>query len=440
MIGLLSAWVLSIGPAGAAIDLRVESRPGTDPIEAFVRVAGGSGSVTGLTSADFAVTLDGAPLNTFTFGLPPDQDPTQKVSIVFIIATASSAVRDTVTEFISQMAVGDHAAIIKFKTGFRSVDPDIRPPATAVLQPFTAVDGSDGTNTLIDFAANSSFEGGAMFLWTISLAVGQFVTPPMTLPNGPKAIVVVGMGRSWRSQSDVVAHANANGIPIFTVNSRDISADATATALMKSLAEDTGGHYFAAQTGEEITEAFVSLAGLLNNAYRLTIPNIAVTDCNPHMLEVTAQGQSESAAFTRCDTTPENFDFADQTGVARGAVVVSDAVTITGIESPVAITVTGGEYSIGCGSTFTAIPGIILPEAEVCVRHTAASDFSSSPGPTSLIVGGVSGSFWSTTLDPPPPPPIGGSGGGSGGGGGATGVVELLLALGALLARRRRRL
>ncbi|MFZ2508186.1 MAG: hypothetical protein WAW79_06925 [Steroidobacteraceae bacterium] len=441
MIGLLSVAILLTGPARADIDLRVESRPMAGPIEAFVRVTDGSGSVTGLTAADFAVTLDVVPLNMSTFGLPPDQDPTQKLSIIFIIASASSVARDTVTDFINQMTVGDHAAIIKFRTN-RSADPSIPPPASPVLQPFTLVDGGAGTNTLISFAANTAFAGRVMAGWAISAAVGQFVTPPVTLPNGPKAIVLIGnVHGGYGTHSDAMALANANGIPIFTLSTGDISADAAATAVMMSLAEDTGGHYFPARTREEITEAFTSLAGLLNNAYQLTIPNIAVTDCNPHMLEVTAQGQSESAAFTRCDSTPDDFDFAGQSGVALGAVVVSDSVTITGIESPVSLTVIGGEYSIGCGLSFTSAPGVILPNEQVCVRHIASADPETSTR-TLLIVGGVSSSFWSSTSGALPPPPVSlppPATGGSGGGGGATGVIELLLSLGALFAQRRRR-
>ena len=448
-IGLFSLAVLLADPARAAIDLRVESRPRTDPIEAFVRVTDGGGSVTGLTRADFAVTLDGAPLNTFTLGLPPDQDPTQKVSVVFIISSWWSAARDAVRDFINQMAVGDQAAIIKFHST-RGVDPNIRSPAYPVLQPFTSVDGGAGTNALISFAADPcniyQCFGRVFFEWqsAIHRAVDQFVTPPATLPDGPKAIVLIGdLYGGTGPYSDAMAEANAIGIPIFTVSTSDVSADAAATALMTSLAEDTGGHYFPSRTDKAFTAAFVSLAGLLNNAYLLAIPSTAVTDCNLHMLEVRSRGQSASFAFTRCDSTPDDFHFTAREETAPGAVVVSETATITGIESPVSISVTGGEYSIGCGATFTSARGFILPDAGVCVRHRASSDPATGTA-TVLIIGGVSSSFWSTTSaapppPPPPPPPSGGGGsGGSGGGGGATGVIELLLSLGALFARRRR--
>jgi hypothetical protein len=91
------------------------------------------------------------------------------------------------------------------------------------------------------------------------------------------------------------------------------------------------------------------------------------------------------------------------------------------------ISVTGGEYSIGCTSSFTSAPGLIEFEEDVCVRHTAAAGFNASAGPTVLVVGGVASSFSSTTH---PEPRTGG------GGGGATGWLELLLSLALLSARR----
>jgi hypothetical protein len=452
-IGLLSVAVLSVGPARADIDLRVEAHPRTDPIEAFVRVTDGGGSITGLTSADFAVTLDGAPLSTFTFGLPPDQDPTQQVSVVFVIAhtlfwgPAASPIRDAVTDFISQMSVGDYAAVIRFRPN------NDDPLSVPLLQSFTRIDGGTGNSTLTDFVTtwyHSIYRTSAMSLFNaLTLAVDQFASYAGALPDGPKAIILIGTGADYGSretQSDVVAHANANRIPIFTIEIGGLitvadTAGPGRTARMASLAADTGANYFAAPDATSIAEAYGTLAGLLGNAYRLAIPPTAVTDCNSHMLEVTSRGQSASFAFTRCDSTPDQFDFADREGVAPRAVVVSNTVTITGIDGPVDITVTGGEYSIGCGSTFTSAPNFILPDDEVCVRHTASAEPNMSTE-TLLIVGGVPSSFWSSTSaapppPPPPPPPVDDRAGG-GGGGGATGVFELLLALGALFARRRR--
>ena len=47
------------GAAGADVSLRVEGRPSTGPIEAFVRVTDNGNPVTGLTASDFTVKIDG---------------------------------------------------------------------------------------------------------------------------------------------------------------------------------------------------------------------------------------------------------------------------------------------------------------------------------------------------------------------------------------------
>ncbi len=174
------------------------------------------------------------------------------------------------------------------------------------------------------------------------------------------------------------------------------------------------------------------MASLLNDAYRLALPQATVSDCDPHVLEVTvsglgAQDQSASIPFTRCDTTPELFGFESSDGATPGSVVISNAVPITGIESPVAVAVYDGEYSIGCGATFTAVPGFIAPETNICVRHTASQSSLASVS-TLLIVGGVSSGFSSTTSNAPPPPPPPQSGGGS------AGLLELLVGLLAVFA------
>ncbi len=96
------------------------------------------------------------------------------------------------------------------------------------------------------------------------------------------------------------------------------------------------------------------------------------------------------------DTTPDPFSFTPQTGVALGATVTSNAITPTGYNATAPVSVTNGQYSIGCTSNFTAAAGVIGPGSSVCVRHVA----SSSPGgtvTTTLTIGGVSGGFSSTT-------------------------------------------
>jgi len=101
------------------------------------------------------------------------------------------------------------------------------------------------------------------------------------------------------------------------------------------------------------------------------------------------------------DTTPDPFSFTDQTGVAVSTPVVSGPVTITGINGAAPVSVTGGEYSVGCSGLFTDAPGSVGPAQTVCVRHLSAAGFLTATV-TTLSVGGVTGTFSSTTAAPPP--------------------------------------
>lgn len=96
------------------------------------------------------------------------------------------------------------------------------------------------------------------------------------------------------------------------------------------------------------------------------------------------------------DTTPEPFTFVDQVDVFAGMPVVSAPVIISGIDTATNVTVSGGEYSVGCTGTWTSGNGMIANGQAVCVRHSA-SLASLATTYTTLTVGGVFDTFSSTT-------------------------------------------
>lgn len=422
-------------PALADVEVRIQSRPPDEPIKAFLTVTDDNGQPVGqLDAGDFEASIDGSLNGNFALSLPPFLDPSQHLSVIFAIDYSSSVqlffdedIQAGITVFVNNMTPGDRAGIVKFNDT----------QGANVVQPFVEIDGGANTTLFLQSLADPYDGVGTNLLDALDVAANEFADKAQLLPPGPKAVILITDGddnSSVLSQSDVVEKLHAQGIAVFTVSVGDISEDVAAVALMTSLAQETGGAYFEAPGPEEIDAAYATITALLNNSYILTWPADTLTDCTPHMLEVTVMvdgaPQVASIEFVRCDKTPDDFHFADATGVEPGEFAVSNTVTITGIDTPTEISVTGGEYSIGCTNNFTSAPGLIDFEDEVCVRHTAASGFNASAGPTVLVVGGVSSSFSSTTHSPPPSR-------GGGGGGGATGVLELLLGLAALLARRR---
>ncbi len=434
---ILSATVLA-GPASAAVQVRVEARPAADPIQAFVRVTDSGGvPVTGLTSADFTIAVDGVnvPLQASDLTLPPSEDPNQRVSVVFVMDYTSSVTTEflvpmqtAVIDFINAMNVGDFAAVVKFNNT----------TGANVVAAFTEIDGVGGANNqALEDAVLADYPGdGSNILDAINVGVEQFAAA--TLPAGPKAVIVVTDGidsHSTTTADDVIESANDSSIPIFSIGIGE--PDQEALDLMGLLATDTGGQFIPAPTEQEIADAYASVSALLTSEYLITIPNASlpapITDCAEHDLGVTVTGQTTvTEEFTRrtCNTTPDAFTFTPATNVDVGEPVTSNIVTITGIEAPAHISVIQGTYSIGCTATFTNDPGTIADGETVCLRQTSAN-LPSTSRTTTLTIGGFAATFTTTTR-------ADSGGGGGGGGGGATGLLELLLAMGALFMVRRR--
>ena len=97
------------------------------------------------------------------------------------------------------------------------------------------------------------------------------------------------------------------------------------------------------------------------------------------------------------DKTPDPFSFTPVTNAPLSTVETSNTVTISGINLPVDISVTGGSYSIGCGGTFTAASGTISNGQTVCVRQTSSATHSTTTT-TTLTVGTVSANYNVTTV------------------------------------------
>ena len=432
---------LAAGPAMATVELRVEARPISDPIQAFVKVTDQNGVPIAqqLTSTDFTVTLDGVnvPLQPVDVVLPPAQNQNLNVSVVLAMDYSVSVtnccladMQQAVIAYIDSMEDGDFAAIVKFNA--------TNPAGASVVLAFTEIDHALN-NDALEAAVMAEYPGnGSNLLDALELSINQFVTPSVTLPLGPKAVIVIADGgdsASTATEEDVIALAGANSIPLFLIGVGDFQLPGR-TALLTDLAAESGGEFIPAPTDTEIAEAYATLSALLSNEYVISIPS-AITDCAVHTLVVEVANETPtSVQFTRrvCDTEPNPFTFTNQTGVAVSTGVTSNTVTITGFLDgvPADISTQIGTYSIGCNGTFTGTSGTISNGETVCVRHTSSAA-PSTTNTTTLTIGGVSGTFTSTTRA------ASGGGGGGGGGGGATGGLELLAGLAALFARRRRR-
>jgi hypothetical protein len=108
--------------------------------------------------------------------------------------------------------------------------------------------------------------------------------------------------------------------------------------------------------------------------------------------------------FADPDTTPDAYTFTAQTGAARSTVTTSNAITVAGIDSAAAISISGGEYEINTSGTWASGAGTVNNGDTVKVRLTSSANYSTAATAT-LTIGGVDGTFSVTTEAAPPPPP-----------------------------------
>jgi hypothetical protein len=99
------------------------------------------------------------------------------------------------------------------------------------------------------------------------------------------------------------------------------------------------------------------------------------------------------------DATPEAFSFEDQTGVERSVDVISNAITVEGIDTPTPISILGGRYSIDGGES-TDEDGLVENGQVVTVKVVSSPDYAATVEAT-LNIGGVEDTFSVTTKNQP---------------------------------------
>ncbi|MEQ1803347.1 MAG: hypothetical protein ABL989_15570 [Gammaproteobacteria bacterium] len=213
-----------------------------------------------------------------------------------------------------------------------------------------------------------------------------------TLQAGPLVVTGTAVPDPVDLTPDPFAFTDVTDVALSTVTtSNTVTITGIAAAAPITV---TGGEYSIGCNG-----TFVSTAGTINDGQTVCVRNTSsatpATAVNT-VLSVSSVSDTFTTTTIPPDTIPTAFAFTDVTGVAENAVQTSNAITVGGINAPAAISVTGGEYSIGCNGTFTAVAGNISNAETVCVRHTSGVGLGVSVN-TVLTIGTVSDTFTSTT-------------------------------------------
>lgn len=104
------------------------------------------------------------------------------------------------------------------------------------------------------------------------------------------------------------------------------------------------------------------------------------------------------------DATPDAFSFIAQTGIAVNTQVVSNAITVTGLNSPAAISIAGGEYEVNGSGLWLNTPSTVNNGETVRVRVISSPNYSITTSST-LTIGTVSHTFSVETIGQPVWPP-----------------------------------
>ncbi|KUM53979.1 hypothetical protein [Rheinheimera sp. EpRS3] len=114
------------------------------------------------------------------------------------------------------------------------------------------------------------------------------------------------------------------------------------------------------------------------------------------LLSACGGGGDNNTGTTVTDTTPAAFSFTAQTNTPLNQLVTTPAVTVSGINSATAISVSNGEFAIN-GGNFTSSNGSVSNGNTVVVRHMASAQNATTTS-SILTIGGVSATFSSTTV------------------------------------------
>jgi hypothetical protein len=99
------------------------------------------------------------------------------------------------------------------------------------------------------------------------------------------------------------------------------------------------------------------------------------------------------------DTIPDQFTFVDQTNVKMDEDIISNTITVSGIQAPVAVSVTGGTYSIN-GGAYTSETGTINNGDTVTVK-VKSSNFTHTTTDATLVISTITDTFSVTTQNIP---------------------------------------
>jgi hypothetical protein len=201
---------------------------------------------------------------------------------------------------------------------------------------------------------------------------------------------------------DAFSFTNQTGVALNTVVE---SSPITLTGLaVPALISITGGEYSVSTDGGTTWSTFSTTSPTtVTNGNQVKVrQSSSATQGGTTTSTVTVGGVSGTFSVTTFDATPDAFNLTPLTGVDPATAYESGVITVTGIDTTAAISIsTGGSYAIstdngGTWGAWTSSAGTVSLNNQVKVRRTSAATANTAATVT-LTIGGVTGTFSITT-------------------------------------------
>ncbi len=281
----------------------------------------------------------------------------------------------------------------------------------------TPVSVSAGSTYSIDCTATFTGAAGTLQPPSARLCVRQ--TSPITTSTATSTVLTAG-GVSGTFTSTTLAgdaipadfsFTDQTGVDLFaTITSAPVTITDIDVAIPVVV---TDGEY-----SSGCTNTYTSSPGNITNGQTLCVRQTSsFNSLTATSTTVTVGGVSRTFTSTTKagDQTPDDFSFASQTGVALSTEVFANEITISGINSPVTVQVTGPRgppqppfnpdgvqlyaFSIGCTGVYDGQDGDIAEEGDtLCLVILSSSTDSTSREATVTIGGDETGNQTSATF------------------------------------------
>ena len=329
----------------------------------------------GATLTQTTVTIGGVEATFNSYTVADDQTPD-----VFTFAAAHDVDLNTTVEANATITGINTETPISIEGGEYSLNDGLTWDTNASIVPARSI--TDTTTVIVRATSATTYETSKEVKVTVGNVVGIFsVTTkpnPIVPDSTPNAFAFNYLADQNRS-TDVVSD-------IITVSG--INQPVTATV--------TNGFMDINSSGNWVTDANVTAGTTIQLKHTTSAAFATETVTTLDIGGVSANFTSKTELE---DAIPDAFSFDRNESVSVGDTnVVSNTVTISGINTDLNISVTNGEYSLDNGTTWTSTAGTVSNGTTLTLRQPTVAGTPNTANVTTVTVGTVSALFTTVTL------------------------------------------